>query len=262
MIPCEEWHLDTTHLGRRVLRFDCVDSTNTQAAALATDPANDGVVILAEEQTAGRGQHGRSWTCQRGLGVLLSVLLFPPAALRRPVILAAWAANAVCDTLYQTASLQATIKWPNDVLILQRKVCGILIEQGLGTVVGIGLNLNQTEESFAAAQLPQAGSLAVFTGRSFDCAAVARLLIGQLDRGYERLCQGDREALQSSWRRRIGLLGKPVLVECHDAVYRGILRTLTWDGLHLEQPAGQVLRLVPESVRHLRAEAHFFNFRS
>src|SRR5438270_2430199 len=157
MMHREVWHLDTKQLGRRVLVFDCVDSTNTEAAALAEDLANDGVVVLAEEQTAGRGQHGRTWYCQRGVGVLLSVLLFPPAALRRPVILAAWAANAVCETIHQTIGLQATIKWPNDVLIRDRKVCGILIEQGRGTVVGIGLNLNQTAESFTAAKLPEAG---------------------------------------------------------------------------------------------------------
>src|SRR5438105_15249410 len=87
ILPGEEWHLDTKHLGRRVLVFDCVDSTNTRAAALAEDLANDGVVVLAEEQTAGRGQHGRTWYCQRNVGVLLSVLLFPPPTLRRPVIL-------------------------------------------------------------------------------------------------------------------------------------------------------------------------------
>src|SRR5437867_1865131 len=72
-----EWHLDTRRLGRRVLVFDRVDSTNTRAADLAHDPANDGMAVLAEEQTAGRGQHGRSWWCERGTGVLLSVLLFP-----------------------------------------------------------------------------------------------------------------------------------------------------------------------------------------
>jgi BirA family biotin operon repressor/biotin-[acetyl-CoA-carboxylase] ligase len=252
MIPREEWHLDTQCLGRRVLVFEQVDSTNTQAAALANDPANDGVVILAEEQTAGRGQHGRTWTCERGVGLLLSVLVFPPTAARRPVILAAWAANAVCDLIRQTTGLQAKIKWPNDVLIRGRKVCGILIEQSRGTVVGIGLNLNQTAESFVAAGLPQAASLASFTGRLFDYAAMARLLIAHLDAAYERLCAGDFDFLENSWKRRLGLLGKHVVVECHDAVYRGRLRKLTWSGLVLEVAESQTVRLLPESVRHVR----------
>jgi BirA family transcriptional regulator, biotin operon repressor / biotin---[acetyl-CoA-carboxylase] ligase len=251
-IPREEWHLDTHHLGRRVLLFDCLDSTSTQAAALADDCANDGVVVLTEEQTAGRGQHGRTWFCQPGVGVLLSVLLFPPPELRRPVILAAWAANAVCETIRESTGLQAKIKWPNDVLVRGRKVCGILIEQGRGTVVGIGLNVNQTAAAFAAARLPEAGSLALFAERFFDCHDVARLLIRHLDGEYKRLCEGDRNRTEANWRRRLGLLGKQVLVECHDAVHCGRLRALTWEGLHLQLSGGESLRLMPESVRHLK----------
>jgi BirA family biotin operon repressor/biotin-[acetyl-CoA-carboxylase] ligase len=251
ILPREEWLLDSHRLGRRVLIFDCVDSTNTLAASLADDVVNDGVVVLAEEQTAGRGQHGRTWHCQRGAGVLLSVLLFPPPNLRRPVILAAWAANAVCATIGKSTGLQATIKWPNDVLIQQRKVCGILIEQGRGTVVGIGLNLNQSAESFAAAELPHAASLAIFAGRSFDCRDLARLLIHQLDDAYQHLCEGDLDSLEADWKRQIGLLGQQVLVECHDATYCGRLRELGWDGLELEVPGAETIRLLPESVRHL-----------
>jgi BirA family biotin operon repressor/biotin-[acetyl-CoA-carboxylase] ligase len=251
ILPCAEWHLDTCHLGRRVLLYDALDSTNTQAAALADDPAHEGVVIVAEEQTAGRGQHGRTWSCTRGVGVLLSVLLFPPPALRRPVILAAWAADAVCETIHASTGLEPTIKWPNDVLIRDRKVCGILIEQSRGTVVGIGLNLNQRADWFTAAGLPQGGSLAVFTDRSFDGHTMARLLIGRLDGEYGRLCAGEFEPLQTRWKRRLGLLGKPVRVECHDALYRGRLLALAWDGLELEMPAGDTIHLIPEAVRHV-----------
>jgi BirA family transcriptional regulator, biotin operon repressor / biotin---[acetyl-CoA-carboxylase] ligase len=251
MTPREEWHLQTQRLGRRVLVFDRLDSTNTQAAALADDRTNDGLVVLAEEQTAGRGQHGRTWCCQRGEGVLLSVLLFPPPATRRPVILAAWAANAVCETICENTGLQAQIKWPNDVLIRERKVSGILIEQGLGTVVGIGLNVNQSAESLAAAKLTQAGSLTIFAGRSFDCRALARVLIRQLDESYEHVCRGDLDTLEERWKWRIGLLGKQVLVECHEGIHRGCLRQLAWDRLVLQTSGGVTLRLVPEAVQHL-----------
>src|SRR5262245_17248228 len=137
--PREIWHLDTRHIGRRVLVFDQLDSTNSQAAALAEDAANAGVIVLADTQSAGRGQHGRSWQCPASKGVLLSVLLFPPVPLRRPVLLAAWAAVAVCETIRDCTGLDSTIKWPNDILIRGKKVCGILIEQGRGTVAGIGL---------------------------------------------------------------------------------------------------------------------------
>jgi BirA family biotin operon repressor/biotin-[acetyl-CoA-carboxylase] ligase len=253
MIPREEWHLETRRLGRRVLVFDCVDSTNNQAAALADDPANDGIVVLAREQTAGRGQHGRSWYCQPAVGVLLSVLVFPPPALRRPAFLAAWAANAVCETVRLSAGLNAQIKWPNDVLIRGRKVCGILIEQARGTVVGIGLNVNQTSASFAAADLPQAGSLAHFTGAPLDCADVARLLIRQLDEEYDRLCEGDWATLEACWQSRTGLLGKQVIVECNDGPCQGRLVELTWGGLLLELAGGALRAIQPETVKHVTA---------
>src|SRR5262249_53884543 len=152
-----------------VLFFDRLASTSELAARLALDAKNDGLVILAEEQTAGRGQHGRVWLSPPGTSVLASVLLFPPPELRRPAVLTAWPAVSVCETIPVLTGLQAQIKWPNDVLIRGKKVCGILIEQGKGTVVGIGLNVNQTAEHFEEAGLPLAGSLAMFDGRNRNC---------------------------------------------------------------------------------------------
>jgi BirA family biotin operon repressor/biotin-[acetyl-CoA-carboxylase] ligase len=237
-----------------VFVFDRLDSTNSYAAMLASDRANDGVVVLAAEQTAGRGQHGRNWQCPAGSGVLLSLLLFPPDTLRRPALLTAWAAVSVTETIHQATGLQATIKWPNDVLLRGRKVCGILIEQTRGTVLGIGLNVNQSAESLATALLPEASSLAVAAGARFDCADVARTLIAELDREYDALCRGDLQSLETRWREGIGLLGKDVVVECHDAVYRGRLRELAFGGLCLEVTPGETRRLLPESVRHLASE--------
>jgi BirA family biotin operon repressor/biotin-[acetyl-CoA-carboxylase] ligase len=251
MNPREEWRLDTHHLGRRVLVFDRLDSTSDYATLLAEDPANDGVAVLADEQTAGRGQYGRRWQCPPRSGVLLSLLLFPPLALRRPALLTAWAAVSVCETILAATGLQAKIKWPNDVLLCDRKVCGILIEQGRGLVAGIGLNLNQREEDFQRMELPQAASLAWFTSRSHDRDEVARLLLRQLDEEYERLLHGDLATLETCWRWRIGLLGEEVQVECADGMFRGRLRELGWDGLELERPGEALLRIPPELVRHL-----------
>jgi BirA family biotin operon repressor/biotin-[acetyl-CoA-carboxylase] ligase len=263
--PREEWHLDTRRLGRRVLVFDRVESTNTLAAELAQDPAQDSVVLLADEQTSGRGQHGRTWSCPPGAGVLLSALLFPPPAARRPVVLAAWAANAVCETVRRCTDLQAKIKWPNDVLIRGRKVCGILIEQARATVVGIGLNVSQSRESLEELGLEQATSLTAASGKALDRFAVARRLIHHLDEEYDRLCSGDLATLEACWRWRTGLLGKPVLVECRQpqssAQGQGIeeiagrLRDLRWDAVEVETSAG-IIRVLPEAVQHIRAAEH------
>jgi BirA family biotin operon repressor/biotin-[acetyl-CoA-carboxylase] ligase len=252
LLPREEWQLATRRLGRRVLLFDRVESTNTLAASLAADPSNDGVAILAAEQTAGRGQHGRRWQCPAGAGVLLSLVLFPPPALRRPALLTAWAAVSVCETVRQSTGLQAKIKWPNDVLLRGRKICGILIEHARAAVVGIGLNVNQSAASFTEAGLTEAGSLALFAGTPLDRAQVARLLLAHLDEEYERLCQGDLDTLEACWKWRLGLLGKQVEAECPDGMHRGRLREVSWEGLELERPDGSALRLLPETVRHLQ----------
>jgi BirA family biotin operon repressor/biotin-[acetyl-CoA-carboxylase] ligase len=191
------------------------------------------------------------WQAPAGTSVLLSVLLFPPPPLRRPALLTAWAAVSVCETILGVTGLQARIKWPNDVLIRGRKVCGILIEQSQATVAGMGLNVKQSAASFAEAGLPQAGSLAVFSDSVPDCAEVARRLIRQLDEEYDRLMQGDVGTLEACWQWRLGLLGKQVTAECHDGTRRGRLVEVGWEGVCLEQPGGEMVRLVPETVRHL-----------
>jgi BirA family transcriptional regulator, biotin operon repressor / biotin---[acetyl-CoA-carboxylase] ligase len=250
--PLEIWTLDTRHLGRRTFVFAQLDSTNNYAASLAHDPANDGVAVLADEQTAGRGQHGRTWTAVPKASVLLSLLLFPSPALRRPAILTAWAAVSVCETVRRIAGVQAKIKWPNDVLLEGRKVCGILIEQGRGTVAGIGLNVRQTAEDFAAADLPFATSLSQHTVVALETHSVARMLLKVLDEEYARLCAGDLATLEACWKRHLGLVGKNVCAECLDGERRGRLLELAFDGVVLQQAGGECA-LAPEQVLHIAA---------
>jgi BirA family biotin operon repressor/biotin-[acetyl-CoA-carboxylase] ligase len=250
----ETWDFPDRLVGRRVMHHTVLLSTNDLAATLATTPANSGTVILADEQTAGRGQYGRRWLAPPGSSVLMSILLFPPRELCRPAILTAWAAVSVGETILQLTGRQAKIKWPNDVLLHGKKVCGILIEQAAGTVIGIGLNVNQSAEDFERAGLPLAGSLAAATGRSFNHMAVAHALIEKLNAEYDLLLSGERTTLEACWKWRFGLLGRDVRAECADGTtHRGRLTELTFQGIQLEQPGGTVMTLVPETVRSLNS---------
>ncbi|HTU23570.1 MAG TPA: biotin--[acetyl-CoA-carboxylase] ligase [Gemmataceae bacterium] len=263
--PREEWSLDTRRLGRRVLVFDRLDSTNERAAALADDPANDGLAILAEEQTAGRGQHGRTWMAAPGQSVLLSILLAPPLELCRPVVLTAWVAVAVCATVREIIASPPRIKWPNDVLLHDRKVCGILIESTCGRlrlsaadakpqaamIVGIGLNVQQSAATFTAAGLPEATSLAQLANHPLDTHTVAAALIRQLDREYDALCQGDLATLETCWKRHLDLVGKQVAAECHDGTHHGRLIELSFHGIELARAGKPRLVLAPERIQHL-----------
>src|SRR3954468_8806977 len=163
------------HVGRRLIHFEATDSTNSRAAELAHDPGHAGTVVTTDLQTRGRGQHGRDWESPPGVNVLLSGLLFPPPVLRRPVVLTAFAAVVVGETILQVTGKQTRIKWPNDVLLGGKKVCGILIEGGQTAadrdphfVVGIGLNVNQSADDFARMDLPDATSLSVAVGRRLE----------------------------------------------------------------------------------------------
>ena len=250
--PRETWHLATAHLGRRVHVFDRLDSTNTAAAELAaTEP--DGVAVVADFQTAGRGQYGRVWQARPGSSLLLSVALRPPPEFCRPVILTAMAAVAVGDAVLKLTGVQARIKWPNDLLVRGQKVCGILIENTTATVIGIGLNLTQTAAEFADAGLPDATSLALVAGQAIDVPTATHAVIRQLDAEYERLLSGQRAAVEADWKWRVGFLGRQVCVELTDGtMLAGRLHEMSFDALELHAK-GSVRAIVPETVRHIHA---------
>lgn len=258
----ERWELPTKHIGRHVRVHDRLDSTNTLALSFAGDPTQNGLVLLARTQTAGRGQYGRTWQAPPESSVLLSALLFPPASLHRPALLTAWAAVAVCETILKIASLQTQIKWPNDVLIDGKKVCGILIEQRttgladfpLAAVAGIGLNVTQSAALFQDAMLPDAASLASLSGQKFRHEVVANELIRELDQQYQRLLDGDLETLESMWKRRLGLLGKVVIAKSVQRDYRGRLADISFSGIELQMEGSELVRLAPELIRNLSAE--------
>jgi BirA family biotin operon repressor/biotin-[acetyl-CoA-carboxylase] ligase len=258
MPPHDVCHTGRQRLGRQLWSFQRVQSTNTLALALGNDPANDGLVLLAHEQSSGRGQNGRTWTAPAGSSVLLSALLFPPVSLRRPALLTAWAAVSVCETIDEVVGLQASIKWPNDVLVQGRKVCGILIEQRHAgprelppaTVVGVGLNVQQSARFFDEANLPLAASLASLSGKTLETRLVAERLIDQLDMAYDRLLQGDTATLEALWKTRLGLLGEQVVLETLNQKEEGRLLDITWEGLLLAQ-SGTAVQILPEMVRHM-----------
>jgi BirA family transcriptional regulator, biotin operon repressor / biotin---[acetyl-CoA-carboxylase] ligase len=247
------------HIGRRHIHLDATDSTNTRAAELAHDPAHAGTVVSADLQTRGRGQHGRVWESPPGVNVLLSALLFPPPALRRPVVLTAFAAVVVAETILQVSGRQARIKWPNDLLLGGKKVCGILIEGGTLAadrdphfVVGIGLNVNHTADDFARLGLPGATSLSMAVGQRLDVNGITRLLIRNLDAEYGRLLAGGLADLEACWQWRLGLDGRSITIELMDATeVSGRLVELGFGGLAVEGSGG-VRRFLPEEVRHVR----------
>ncbi|HEV3387241.1 MAG TPA: biotin--[acetyl-CoA-carboxylase] ligase [Gemmata sp.] len=251
----ETWSFNTSRIGRQVLVFDQLLSTNTTAAEFAAHSESDGLVVVAKYQTSGRGQYGRVWQSRAGSSLLMSVVLNPPNELRRPSVLTAFAAVSVAEAIFTLTGVQARIKWPNDLLLRDRKVCGILIEQhGSSAIVGIGLNLNQSTEDFSAAALPDATSLAMESGLQFELRTAAGLVLQRLDREYIRLLSIERDAVEANWKWRIGLIGREVAIELMDgSMIAGRLMGMDFQKLELANGDGAVQTIVPEAVRHIVA---------
>jgi BirA family biotin operon repressor/biotin-[acetyl-CoA-carboxylase] ligase len=249
----QSWSLNTAYIGRHVLQFEQLESTNTTALELAAGHP-DGLAVIANVQTAGRGQYGRVWQAQAGSSLLMSVTLRLPLPLGRPVVLTALAGVAVGDAIFQLIGVQSRIKWPNDLLLQGKKVCGILIERhGEIAIIGIGLNLSQTHQDFMFAGLPQATSLGIVASQVIDIPQAANTVLHCLDREYVRLLQGEHVAIEADWKWRLGLLGRRVLAELTDGQnVEGRLIDLSFDRVDLETSIGITRRLIPECVRHLR----------
>src|SRR5918994_2008411 len=130
----------------KVLRFESLPSTNTELARQASESAGEGLSIVAEEQTAGRGRLQRAWSSPRGAGLYFSILLRPTIPQDQWPLITFMAALAVGDALHEASGVHTDIKWPNDLLSGERKICGILAEgidtpSGRAVILGIGINL-------------------------------------------------------------------------------------------------------------------------
>jgi len=205
-------------VGRSVLCLDSVDSTNDECKRQATRGAPDGLAVTAQEQTGGKGRRGRSFQSLAGKGLYLSVLLRPKADPETVSRLTAWVAVAVSKAVERLTGLEPGIKWPNDVLLDGKKLCGILTELGLVAetgeldyvVVGMGINVSQTREDFGPELSKVAVSLAG-QGAAVRRAALGRAVLEELDRMYREF-PGEREAWLSEYRRRCVTVGRAVKI--------------------------------------------------
>ena len=200
-------------LGTPRLHLRRTDSTNERARALAAAGAVHGTLVTADEQTAGRGRQGRVWTAPPGRALLMSLVLREP-----PRLLPLAAAVAVSDVVEQAGSA-ALVKWPNDILVVdRRKVAGILVEgrpQERWAVLGIGLNVALSDDDFPAELRDHAGTLGL------EPAAIEPLLGQLLDR-LERWLQADPNELLSAWRARDALRGERIRWSGGEGVADGI----------------------------------------
>lgn len=244
--------LDTKRFGRKVYTFETIDSTNTCARALAGCWAAEGTVVFAEEQTAGRGRLGRSWNSSPGDNLTFTIVLrpsLPPTSLN---LLPLLTAVAVAEAIERFCGVKTECKWPNDLLIGGRKVAGILLESSFKqemveyVVIGIGLNVNQTE--FPPEIAARATSLRVASGASVDRPGLFREIMTCLEDRYDRLAVEGYDSIVPLWLHRSPMLGRRIEVSQDGAVFTGVVRGIGAEGSLLLETAGQVRGLVAGDV--------------
>jgi BirA family biotin operon repressor/biotin-[acetyl-CoA-carboxylase] ligase len=180
-------------IGREILVLDETTSTNDFVFGITTPETAEGLVVFAERQTAGRGQHGKQWESAAGKGLWFSILLRPKISPTESPRLTSWAADTVAETIRDQLSLGASVKPPNDVYISGQKVAGVLLElravpEGHLGILGIGINVNHAPDDFPDELRARAGSLAMALGRPVERHAFAIAMLRALDRSYAANC--------------------------------------------------------------------------
>jgi len=245
-----ERDLGTRRVGRHVLCFAEVDSTNDVALTAARQADADGLAVLAEHQRAGRGRMGRTWHSPPGANLLLSVLLTEDAGALPHEAVTIAAGLAVAEAVGETAGLAAELRWPNDVLLDGAKVAGVLVERRQveavrAVVIGVGLNVAAAPPP-EAVRLP-ATYLAAHAEGPIDRGELARVLLRHLDVWVERITAGALEALHAAWIARCGMLHEWIRVRCGQEVHEGtVVDVSPMEGLLLATDAGRLVHLPAE----------------
>lgn len=178
-------------IGRQIIVLRETRSTNDFLAQMAGPSLAEGMVVFAERQTAGRGQHGRRWESAAGKGLWFSIFLLPDLALAESARLTGWLTSIISATIQEQFAIGCTVKLPNDLYIDGKKIAGVLVEMrarpggGYNTIAGIGINVNQAVLDFPGELRNFAGSLAMALGADVDRQRLAVVLLKNLDATYQ-----------------------------------------------------------------------------
>lgn len=263
--------LRTVHWGRNLILLERTGSTNDVAKGMAAEGAPEGTVVVAEEQTAGRGRLGRRWVAPPGTCLLCSLLFRPALPLSRANWLTMLTSMAAADAIREQTGLRVDLKWPNDLVVpargadgrtrAWRKLAGVLTETGVRgerldfVIVGIGINVNVPPDLLPGLA-PDATSVLAETGREADRALLLATFLREVERRYEALWTG--KSPYREWAARLATIGKRVRVTTSTASFVGVaegvdeegaLLLRTEDGICHRLLAGDVtLRPLPRSL--------------
>lgn len=232
-------YLKTTDFARDYCYYVSLGSTNTIAKQIAeSSNAPEGTVIVAEEQTEGKGRMGRQWVSLKNKGIYMSIITRPKIPINRAPQITLMLATVVARFISNHYHVPAKIKWPNDILIHQKKVCGILVEMSSDldsihyAILGIGINLNQTagELNMIENQHYMPTSIRNETDIVVNRRVCFANLLLELERAYQAFIENGFTAFKDLWEEYAYSIGKEITVHTHSSIIQGTLLGITDQG--------------------------------
>ena len=226
--------LRTQRFGSKIYTFDTIDSTNNCARALAGCWAEEGTVIIAEQQTAGKGRLGRVWQANPNENLTFSLILRPSIPQASVNLLPLYVAVAVAKAVEETAHVKVECKWPNDLLVDGKKFAGILLEGSIKQdiveyiVIGIGINVNQ--QKFSVDLQQRATSLRIASKKEQDRTELFRAILFSLEEHYRDFISTGFQKVLPHWLAYSTMVDKEISVSQQGNVFSGVVRGISNDG--------------------------------
>ncbi|WP_010273788.1 biotin--[acetyl-CoA-carboxylase] ligase [Paenibacillus senegalensis] len=248
--------LSTTLIGKSIHVFESVDSTQNKALQLVQQGCEEGTIVLAEEQTSGRGRMGKSWFSPKGKGIWMSIVLKPQIPLKQTAQLTLLTAVALCRTLNEMLDLEVGIKWPNDLLIEGKKISGILLESSgeddrLNYVIaGIGISANLSKEDFPEELSNIATSLRLESGQMIDRTLLIRRFLEQLEKLYFLYLQQGFSPIRTLWEALTVTLHRRIKIHTRDGWMEGTALSIDDAGaLTVQTDNGEQVKLYSGDIQ-------------
>jgi len=249
--------LSTTYIGQKIYYFPKLESTHIVAKEKALHRAegiNEGTVIIAERQSAGKGRLGRKWFSPEG-GIWLSIILYPrlsPSYISRITLMTA---VVVVKAIEKCTQIKTQIKWPNDILINNKKVCGILTEMSAEldiinwVVVGIGVNVNIKRQEFPKGIRERTTSLKEVLGKEISRVKLVQIFLQEFEKYYELLKKRESFTILNEWKLRSHTLGKKIKVNIGEKVIEGEAIDISEEGaLILKKKDGELIEIISGTI--------------
>lgn len=239
--------LETKTIGRTIHVYETVTTTQKIAHELAINGAKDGTLIIADEQTMGRGRLGRNWHSKKGTGIWMSLIIKPEISVQKAPQFTLLTAVALCMAIEEVTGLEPFIKWPNDLLLQQKKVAGILTEliaeenRVQAIIIGIGINVNHTETDFPEELRDKATSLAIEKGTTILRPKLVQNFCLKFEKLYETYNKTGFQPIKLLWESYNISIGKKILARTNQRTIVGTALGINEDGvLLLEDEHGHI----------------------